>query len=206
MTWEELNMLNLKIKKLYEPPEIEHKDLCPLPANTTNEYKFGIDFLDGSLHSERFLKGEFKVMKREPRYAIFFDTDGHPIDDCVVKCHSVSERFDPFLGKSEFDIQGIGAKPSSIINGGFIRRAIFGAPSKCTLLWDPKIKKVIFNDPATIIMWADGSKTVVKCQDGDVFDPEKGLAMAMCKKILGNKSKFNNEFKKWLPKESEKND
>lgn len=64
-----------------------------------------------------------------------------------------------------------------------------------------KIKNVIFNDPATIVFWADGTKTVVKCQDGDIFDPEKGLAMAISKKALGtNKSKgnFNDVFKKWL--------
>ena len=42
-----------------------------------------------------------------------------------------------------------------------------------------EIKNVIFNDPATIVFWEDGTKTVVKCQDGDEFDPEKGLAMAI---------------------------
>ena len=46
------------------------------------------------------------------------------------------------------------------------------------------IKKVIFNDPATIVFWNDGSKTVVKCQEGDIFDPEKGLAMAISMKKL----------------------
>ena len=46
----------------------------------------------------------------------------------------------------------------------------------------PEIKNVIFNDPATIVFWKDGTKTVVKCQDGDEFDPEKGLAMAIAKK------------------------
>lgn len=40
------------------------------------------------------------------------------------------------------------------------------------------IKKVIFNCPATIVLWADGTKTVVKSGDYDVFDPEKGLSMA----------------------------
>lgn len=35
------------------------------------------------------------------------------------------------------------------------------------------IKKVIFNDPATIILWKDGTKTVVKCQEGDTYDKEK---------------------------------
>jgi hypothetical protein len=63
------------------------------------------------------------------------------------------------------------------------------------------IKKVIFNNPATIVLWCDGTKTVVKCQDGDVYDPEKGLAMAISKKALGNKGNFNEVFKKWLPDE-----
>ena len=42
-----------------------------------------------------------------------------------------------------------------------------------------KIKDVIFNDPATIVFWEDGGKTVVQCQNGEEFDPEKGLAMAI---------------------------
>ena len=67
----------------------------------------------------------------------------------------------------------------------------------------PSIKKVIFNDPATIVFWYDGSKTVVKCQDGDIYDPEKGLAMAISKKALGNKGNYCNEFKKWLPEDEE---
>lgn len=65
----------------------------------------------------------------------------------------------------------------------------------------PEIKNVIFNDPATIVFWDDGTKTVVKCQDGDEFDPEKGLAMAIVKKTYGNKGSYCNQLKKWLPKE-----
>ena len=65
----------------------------------------------------------------------------------------------------------------------------------------PEIKNVIFNDPATIVFWEDGTKTVVKCQDGDEFDPEKGLAMAIAKKAYGNKGRYCNKLKKWLPKE-----
>ena len=65
----------------------------------------------------------------------------------------------------------------------------------------PEIKNVIFNDPATIVFWDDGTKTVVKCQDGDEFDLEKGLAMAIAKKAYGNKGSYCNKMKKWLPKE-----
>lgn len=63
-----------------------------------------------------------------------------------------------------------------------------------------KIKNVIFNDPATIVYWSDGSKTVVKCQDGEAFDPEKGLAMAISKKALGNKHEYYHTFLHWLKK------
>lgn len=65
----------------------------------------------------------------------------------------------------------------------------------------PSIKNVIFNDPATIVFWSDDTKTVVKCQEGDTFDPEKGLAMAITKKALGNKGNYCDKIKKWLPKE-----
>lgn len=111
----------------------------------------------------------------------------------------------------------------------------------------PGIKKVIFNNPATVALWTDGTKTVVKAQaiktvkmtrevfhkldasevvkfielksgqmyttnyKGEIdsfiiniydeFDPEKGLAMAIAKKALGNKGSYYDEFKKWLPKE-----
>lgn len=64
------------------------------------------------------------------------------------------------------------------------------------------IKKVIFNNPATIILWADGSKTVVMCGKRDTYDPEKGMAMAIARKALGNKGNYYNTFEKWLPKES----
>lgn len=64
----------------------------------------------------------------------------------------------------------------------------------------PKIKRVIFNDPATIVLWEDGTKTVVKKQKDDArkkFDKEKGLAMAIAKKALGNQGNYFETFKKW---------
>lgn len=66
------------------------------------------------------------------------------------------------------------------------------------------IKKVIFNDPATIVYWTDGTKTVVKCCEDDIFNKETGLAMAFMKKKLGNDNTFHKVFKKWVPKEEEK--
>ena len=59
----------------------------------------------------------------------------------------------------------------------------------------PEIEKVIFNDPATIVFWKDGTKTVVKVKPGEKFDKWTGLAMASMKKIHGNK--FHSLFRRW---------
>lgn len=69
-----------------------------------------------------------------------------------------------------------------------------------------RIKKVIFNAPATIVFWNDGTKTVVKCQGGDTFSPHTGLAMACAKKLLGNKGNYYEQFKKWMPEEYQSSD
>ncbi len=51
-----------------------------------------------------------------------------------------------------------------------------------------KPKQVIWHNPATIVYWEDGTKTVVKRQKGDRWDPEKGYAMAIVKKFMGLKT------------------
>lgn len=63
----------------------------------------------------------------------------------------------------------------------------------------PGIAKVIYNPPATIILWSDKTKTVVKCCENDIYDPEKGFAMAVIKKLCGNDSAlFHKLFKTWV--------
>lgn len=69
-------------------------------------------------------------------------------------------------------------------------------------LIDVRPQKVVFHDPATVVYWADGTKTVVKCGPHDTFDPEKGLAMAVAKKHFGNGNEFHKVFKRWVPDES----
>lgn len=65
------------------------------------------------------------------------------------------------------------------------------------------IEKVIFNPPATIVFWKDGSKTVVKAQ-GDVFNPETGLAMAISRHYLCDVcglERYDGVFNRYLPKD-----
>lgn len=69
-----------------------------------------------------------------------------------------------------------------------------------------KITNVIFNPPATIVFWSDKTKTVVKCDYTiEPYDPEKGIAMAISKKMLGdNKYEYYNVFKHWLKRWDQK--
>ncbi|MDB1905904.1 hypothetical protein PMX70_02185 [Collinsella aerofaciens] len=61
----------------------------------------------------------------------------------------------------------------------------------------PKIERVIFHGPATIVYWEDGTKTVVKAHN-EKFDKEKGLLAAIAKKVYGNKGNFNNIIKHFV--------
>ena len=56
-------------------------------------------------------------------------------------------------------------------------------------------EEIIINPPATIVKCDDGTKTVVKCQNGDVYDAEKGIALCFMKKMCGNKSSYNEIIK-----------
>lgn len=62
---------------------------------------------------------------------------------------------------------------------------------------DLYIKRVIFNPPATIVFWNNGMKTVVKAQNGEPFDREKGLAMAIIKGACGNRSGYYKDIRRW---------
>ena len=75
------------------------------------------------------------------------------------------------------------------------------SPSNLASIEKLSITNVIFSPPATIIFWSDKTKTVVKCDPKEEYDPEKGLAMAICKKMIGeNKRDYYNVFLHWIKK------
>lgn len=109
-------------------------------------------------------------------------------------------------------------KKNCEISIDYIPYGVYGARGQASLYYSPNantrkslqkqryfnvIKKVIFNEPATIVFWADGTKTVVKCGEDDIWDPEKGLAMAVTKKFFGNEGFYYDIFKKWIPEDKQ---
>lgn len=76
----------------------------------------------------------------------------------------------------------------------------------------PHPKKVIFNGEVTIVLWGDGTKTVVRCDCTKYeYSKEKAVMYATFKKIFGNTTRtlrYIQEFEKAsgedvLPKETE---
>ncbi len=81
-----------------------------------------------------------------------------------------------------------------------MRKDTFGGTSiepRCNIFCVPEIHKVIYSPPATIIIWADKTKTVVKCSDGDEYSRTTGLALCIIKKVYGPK-KYREILKKHL--------
>lgn len=52
----------------------------------------------------------------------------------------------------------------------------------------PNIKQVIYSDPVTIIIWEDGTKTLSRCDDDDVYDELTGFMLCIFKKVLTPKT------------------
>ena len=53
----------------------------------------------------------------------------------------------------------------------------------------PDIERIVFSDPATIVFWEDGTKTVVKAMKGEKFERYAGFAAACMKKLFGSTSR-----------------
>lgn len=59
----------------------------------------------------------------------------------------------------------------------------------------PEIERIIFNPPCTIVLWKDGTKTVVRCMEGDKFSEEEGFLSAVGKKMFGSHTHYKNLLK-----------
>jgi hypothetical protein len=57
------------------------------------------------------------------------------------------------------------------------------------------VKRIVFNDPATIVFWEDGTKTVVKCSENETFNPYMGFCAAVTKRVYGNNSRIQKYVK-----------
>lgn len=103
-------------------------------------------------------------------------------------CAKPYALFDPekAIGGSKSSIKDLTVNSSNYFEED--ERILYIATRSAKIL--PGIEKVIFNPPATVVIWQDGAKTVVKCGEGEEFCEETGLAMAIARRYSGNRSRF----------------
>ena len=145
-------------------------------TNRDNSYSF---YLPTSAMLERLLDGIIDNLRISKIFAV--DEDGIKIGDEVDEWSIDSSKPWYFYYKNMTPI-------ARLTESDYIHE-----PKQM-----PKATKCIFDGPATIVFWDDGTKTVVKCQkeDEDEYSEEAGVALCFMKKILGNESNFNNTLNK----------
>lgn len=60
----------------------------------------------------------------------------------------------------------------------------------------PNVKRVLFRDPATVVWFTDGTKSVAICGHGDTYDKETGIAICICKRMFGSQD-YRKLMDKW---------
>lgn len=65
------------------------------------------------------------------------------------------------------------------------------------------IRNVQFNEKKGVVtvIWIDGEVTMAKCGPNDIWDPEKGLAIAIMKRFFKSTTSMNKWIKKTFPEE-----
>lgn len=64
--------------------------------------------------------------------------------------------------------------------------------------FDDLVKRIVFNPPATIVFWFDGTKTVVKCGKDQPFNPYYGFCAAVTKRMLGHNCAINRHIDEYV--------
>lgn len=62
---------------------------------------------------------------------------------------------------------------------------------------DDAIRQIIFSGPKTIVIWSDGSKTIVSCSKDDTYDGYAGFCAAVAKKMFGSTSQVKRVIEKY---------
>lgn len=176
-----LELKDIKEKYCYIPL---YEDLCNVYING-NQRRYEMECVDFAdtlpyiIESDIYQKGQ-DALNRLNRLR-----DGFGLPACDLTINDVRRQLRLPICKELPTYYSLGS------GTGFIHKPTLSKPP-------------IFNDPATICYWNDGTKTVVKCQEGDTYSPEAGLALCYMKKILGNTSKdLNKELHKYIPEEKE---
>ena len=121
--------------------------------------------------------------KEQKNYDMFLDAVANVFNEALETYASSNKNVKPKESK-ETKKPIVKVEPKKVETPTFYSKR---NETKFTPLYMPRIREVMFNDPATICWFEDNSKTVAIAGHGDKYDKETGLAICMLKRVLGNK-------------------
>lgn len=128
--------------------------------------------------------------KEQKNYDMFLDAIANIFNEALETYASSNKNVKPKESKeNKKPIVKVEPKKTKIPASSKVENIYYSKKNetKFAPLYMPKIREVMFNDPATICWFEDNSKTVAIAGHGDKYDKETGLAICMLKRVLGNK-------------------
>lgn len=89
------------------------------------------------------------------------------------------------------------ANPNSEYGVFWFKETSLAIIPDCDTITEISVKQIIYSGPKTIIIWSDGSKTIVSCGEGDTYDRYAGFCAAVTKKIFGSNSNIKKTIDKY---------
>lgn len=135
---------------------------------------------------------DFVSRAEEKQSTMYFP--GYKFDPKFIERRSVDSSLKALAELNKREFERVAASPIRIdiddaIKANYskeeIKKMINNTFGKPVAMFNYQYKKIIFSGPCTIILWKDGTKTIAKASGGDIFDPEKGVAICFMKRVLG---------------------
>lgn len=147
-----------------------------LPEPPKPEIDWGRD-MDGDPYTDNTYKYVNPANIGASNITMDYKNLGHFVSDAINVRHSFNKytkSYEQSMTKGEFKAM------TYVWHHHFSEDPFFNKPLK-----------IIYNDPATIVFWRDGTKTVVKRMEKEKFNPYTAFCAALAKKIYGSNSAVN---------------
>lgn len=105
------------------------------------------------------------------------------------------EGLDPVIENTEpiFPTGRENATPRNFVVGGFDPDVRISSQARMQPKdFFPKVKRIVYNDPATKVWFEDGTSVLVKTSSTDRFSKELGLVYALIKRLFGTPDEKGN--------------
>ena len=193
-----------KIRENWEDEEIVKKLIAGVinEGIITRRKKYELGRLDVDVAS---MYPDVSIIDREETYQFVGDQLRKNDEDSVFRLFSVdpeygksSVKFNPFIDFRDIlniDKQEENKMPENAFMCKKFNVTLTPPKTYEDCFFVPKPKKIIYNNPCTIVIWEDGTKTICRVQKGQEFSEYYGYLACLAKKIYGTNGGVDRRIK-----------